>query len=69
MSLSRLLHDLIDHAVPQGNARGDMHARVDALDDVDDVPAEDTPAETPAETPAAPAAKFATPKVNGTAGA
>lgn len=28
--LSQLLHDLIDHAVPQGNRRGELHSAVPA---------------------------------------
>lgn len=63
--LYQLLHKLIDHAVPQGNERGELHAHVDELAAPEPGPDE---AEVP-ETPAAPAAKFATPKVNGSAGA
>jgi hypothetical protein len=66
MSLFELLHKLIDHAVPQGNERGELHAHVDAMRPGPDE--EPTVAAEP-ETPAAPPAKFATPKVNGPAGA
>jgi hypothetical protein len=30
--LSHLLHELIDHAVPQGNKRGELHGLVDDMD-------------------------------------
>lgn len=29
--LSQLLHELIDHAVPQGNKRGELHDLADEL--------------------------------------
>lgn len=30
-TLLQLLHELIDHAVPQGNKRGELHALADEL--------------------------------------
>lgn len=51
--LSRLLHELIDHAVSQGNKRGELHALVDELSAEATVGEKGTAAKVPAAAKAA----------------
>jgi len=50
--LFQLLHELIEHATPHGNARGELHALADAaMADLGGAPAPRDEAETPAPGP------------------
>jgi hypothetical protein len=67
-TLAEVMHELIDHAVPAGNRRGELHekikrAQAEAAGTVADTPGgADTP-----ETPAPPKAVFTPPKTDGAA--